>query len=100
MEALARRAFELRLGPAMPFDSNWLLLIGTYPGLIGLNDGFVLRKVLNVLLGYHNNEFTHLAHDDMEMLAVVGVDEVKEEHVADNSLSCHISSQNGQCLLS
>ena len=33
------------IGPAMSFNSNWRLLIGTYAGLIGLNDGFVLRKL-------------------------------------------------------
>jgi len=37
------------VGPAMSFDSNWWLLIGTYAGLIGLNDGFVLRNVQNIL---------------------------------------------------
>lgn len=83
------------IGPAMSFGSNWWLLIGTYAGLIGLNDGFVLRNVQNVLSGYQNTEFTQLAYDDMEMIAVIGVDEVKEERVADSSLSCRISVKIG-----
>ena len=38
-------ALWLAIGPILHFDSNWWLLIGTYCGLIGLNDGFVLRNV-------------------------------------------------------
>lgn len=79
------------IGPAMSFNSNWWLLIGTYAGLIGLNDGFVLRNVQNILSGYQSAEFTQLAYDDMDMLAVIGVPQLNEERVADNSLSCRIS---------
>ena len=79
------------IGPAMSFDSNWWLLIGTYAGLIGLNDGFVLRNVQNMLSGYQSAEFTQLAYDDMDMLAVVGVSQLNEERVADNSFSCRVS---------
>jgi low-affinity ferrous iron transport protein len=79
------------MGPAMSFNSNWWLLIGTYAGLVGLNDGFVLRNVQNILSGYQSAEFTQLAYDDMDMLAVIGVSQLNEERVADNSLSCRIS---------
>lgn len=79
------------IGPAMSFDSNWWLLIGTYAGLIGLNDGFVLRNVQNMLAGYENIQFVQLSYDDMDMLAEIGVTQLAEERVADNSLSCRIS---------
>lgn len=45
------------IGPAMSFDSNWWLLIGTYAGVIGLNDGFVLRNVQNILGAYKKAQF-------------------------------------------
>ena len=83
------------IGPAMSFDSNWWLLIGTYAGLIGLNDGFVLRNVQNILGGYENAEFVQLTYDDRDMLAVLGVTQLNEERVADNSLSCRISMAMG-----
>jgi low-affinity ferrous iron transport protein len=83
------------LGPVMSFDSNWWLLIGTYAGLVGLNDGFVLRNVQNILGGYENAEFMQLTYDDMDMLAVIGVTQLEEERVADNSLSCRISIATG-----
>jgi low-affinity ferrous iron transport protein len=83
------------IGPAMSFNSNWWLLIGTYAGLIGMNDGFVLRNVHNVLGGYENAEFVQLAYDDMEMLALIGVTQLNEGRVADNSPSCRISMSVG-----
>lgn len=79
------------IGPAMSFNSNWWLLIGTYAGLIGLNDGFVLRNVQNILSGYQTAEFTQLVYDDMDMLAVIGVAQLNEERVPDSSISCRIS---------
>jgi low-affinity ferrous iron transport protein len=83
------------IGPAMSFSSNWWLLIGTYAGLIGMNDGFVLRNISNQLGGYENAEFVQMTYDDMDMLAVIGVTQLNEERVADNSFSCRISVAMG-----
>lgn len=33
------------VGPALHFNANWWLIIGTYAGLIGLHDSFVLRHM-------------------------------------------------------
>ncbi|KAK3942031.1 low affinity iron [Diplogelasinospora grovesii] len=35
----------LSVGHVMGFDANWWLIIGTYTGLVGFVDGFVLRNV-------------------------------------------------------
>lgn len=61
----------LAIGPALHFNTNWWLLIDTYAGLIGLNDGFVLRNVCNVLGDYENEQFALVENDDMDMLAVL-----------------------------
>lgn len=79
------------IGPAMSFDSNWWLLIGTYAGLVGLNDGFVLRNVQNILGGYEQAQFVQLIDDDKAMLASIGVTQLDDEHVADSSLSYRVS---------
>jgi low-affinity ferrous iron transport protein len=79
------------IGPVMSFDSNWWLLIGTYAGLIGMNDGFVLRNIYNNIGNYEDDQFELQIFDDMDMLALVGETELAEERVADNSLSCRIS---------
>jgi low-affinity ferrous iron transport protein len=83
------------LGPVMHFNTNWWLLIGTYAGLVGLNDGFVPRNVCTVLGDYEDAQFTQVEYDDMDMLAVIGADNLKEQRVPDNSLSCRISIRMG-----
>lgn len=49
------------VGDFMGFDDNWWLIIGTYTGLMGFVDGFVLRNV-------HHRE-TLMADKHFEMLA-------------------------------
>jgi len=83
------------IGPAMSFDSNWWLLIGTYAGLVGMNDGFVLRNVYNKIAGYEAAEFEQQIFDDTDMMSLVGLTHEVEERVADNSLSCRISVKMG-----
>ena len=83
------------IGPAMSFNSNWWLLLGTYAGLIGMNDGFVLRNVYNEIAIHEDEQFEHQIYDDMEMLGLIGVTELDEERAIDNSLSCRISVAMG-----
>jgi len=58
----------IAIGPALSFNANWWLLIGTYAGLVGLNDEFVLRNICNVLGGYEDAEFAQVTYDDMDLL--------------------------------
>jgi low-affinity ferrous iron transport protein len=58
----------LAIGPALQFNSNWWLVIGTYAGLVGLNDGFVLRNVQAKFIDYENDAFKSLRLDDAEIL--------------------------------
>jgi low-affinity ferrous iron transport protein len=85
----------IAIGPALHFNANRWLLIGTYAGLIGLNDGFVLRNICTVLGGNENEQFTQVEHDDMDMLAVIGVEKLNEERVPDNCLTRRISIRVG-----
>jgi low-affinity ferrous iron transport protein len=85
----------IAIGPALSFNSNWWLLIGTYAGLVGLNDGFVLRNICNVLGDYEDAEFAQVTYDDMDLLEVIGVTQLSEERAADNSLTCRISIAMG-----
>lgn len=57
----------MAIGPALHFDANWWLLIGTYAGLIGLNDGFVLRNICAVLSNYEDEQFAHVTYDDVDL---------------------------------
>jgi low-affinity ferrous iron transport protein len=86
------------IGPALHWDSNWWLLIGTYAGLVGLNDGFVLLNVGTVLGSFETAQLTEVEYEDMDMLAAIGVSHIPEERVADNSLTCRISVSLGNML--
>ncbi|KIV99701.1 uncharacterized protein PV09_08634 [Verruconis gallopava] len=68
----------IAVGPAFHFNSNWWLLIGTYAGLVGLNDGFVLRNVSTNLSDYADLQFHQVAADDLEMFNIVGISNSKE----------------------
>lgn len=48
----------------MHSNDNWWLLIGTYAGLIGMNDGFVLRNVQHRLNNVFLNELDLLLQGD------------------------------------
>ena len=85
----------LATGPAFHFNSNWWLLIGTYAGLVGLNDGFVLRNISTVLGDYEDEQFARVERGDMDMLAAIGVGKLQEELGEDLSLTTRISVRVG-----
>jgi len=84
------------LGPVLHFDSNWWLLIGTYAGLVGLNDGFVLCNIQSILGRHLSTEFTHLIHSDHDMLSEIRISSQSEEYVVKPSLTSRISIAVGK----
>lgn len=68
------------LGPVMSFNDNWWLLIGTYAGLIGMNDGFVLRNLCNVCNVREEEQHEQRILDDKDLLAIVGLVTESEEN--------------------
>ncbi|KAF4589217.1 low affinity iron transporter [Ophiocordyceps camponoti-floridani] len=58
----------LAIGPVMGFSSNWWLLIGTYAGLVGLNDSFVLRNVQMLFHGYAQEALDQVDLEDKSIL--------------------------------
>ncbi|KIH87263.1 low affinity iron transporter [Sporothrix brasiliensis 5110] len=73
------------IGPAMGFNANWWLLIGTYAGLVGLNDGFVLRNVQARLNGYEADAFYGVHLQDTSILVETGLPDVDEEDGEDGT---------------
>ncbi|KAL5116248.1 hypothetical protein ACEQ8H_005806 [Pleosporales sp. CAS-2024a] len=61
-------------GPALGFDANWWLLIGTYAGLVGLNDGFVLRNICQVLGDHEDEQFAKVMEEDLHVFAMTGME--------------------------
>ncbi|RHZ43908.1 uncharacterized protein CDV56_103008 [Aspergillus thermomutatus] len=60
------------IGPLLHFNSNWWLIIGTYAGLIGMNDGFVLRNLQARLRGYADLEFEKVEAEDDKLFESIG----------------------------
>jgi low-affinity ferrous iron transport protein len=82
-------------GPALRFDASWWLLMGTYAGLVGLNDGFVLRNICQVLGDHEDEQFDEVNREDHNTLAVLGVEALSEERITAQSFSYRVSVRVG-----
>lgn len=63
----------LATGPVFRFSSNWWLFIGTYAGLIGMHDGFVLRNMQARLTSYVEHEMDVLHQVDKQIFERTGL---------------------------
>jgi low-affinity ferrous iron transport protein len=63
----------LSLGHLMKWDSNWWLIIGTYTGLVGFVDGFVLRNVYFRQSAILETHLQALVSADSEILNLLGL---------------------------
>ncbi|KZZ94113.1 metal ion transporter [Ascosphaera apis ARSEF 7405] len=86
----------IAVGPAMHFNDNWWLLIGTYAGLIGMNDAFVLRNMQARLNGYVDEQLERIDKMDDLLFEKIGLPLPELESVEDNSLITRISSKVGR----
>ncbi|KAJ5815098.1 hypothetical protein N7474_006875 [Penicillium riverlandense] len=57
------------VGPVFHFNNNWWLLIGTYAGLVGLFDSFVLRNIQGKVHQYINGQIRIVEKGDVELFA-------------------------------
>ncbi|KAL2130211.1 hypothetical protein VTI74DRAFT_6767 [Chaetomium olivicolor] len=85
----------LAIGPLLSFSSNWWLIIGTYAGLVGLNDGFVLRNVQLQLNRYQDQASDQVQLEDKAIFDDLRVSDPKIEYVEDSSVSYRLSKRMG-----
>ncbi len=97
----------LSIGRKMGWNANWWLIIGTYTGLVGFIDGFVLRNVYlrqGQVVGDHLESLTS---SDEEILALLSIrTSSSQEHIQETAqknrkpLSLRISNWiSGKCAL-
>lgn len=79
------------IGPALHFNANWWLIIGTYAGLVGMNDGFVLRNMQNRLGRYIDAEFSRVDYEDERLYALIDIPMPEKETIGRPSLSEKVS---------
>ncbi|KAI9282034.1 Low affinity iron permease-domain-containing protein [Umbelopsis sp. AD052] len=78
-------------GSLMSFSDNWWLLIGTYTGLIGMNDGFVLRNIHHVLRVHEDIQFEEVDMEDSQAFAIINLAEFNGDHFSKRSFSTRLS---------
>ncbi|TID29621.1 hypothetical protein CANINC_001740 [Pichia inconspicua] len=61
------------IGHPMHWNDNWWLVIGTYTGLVGFIDGFVLREVFFSLTSYEHQQFYDLFEESQGVIDQCGI---------------------------
>ncbi|KAM5435177.1 hypothetical protein MferCBS31731_006474 [Microsporum ferrugineum] len=84
------------VGPLLHFSSGWWLLIGTYAGLVGMNDAFVLRNMQARLGGYVDAEFDKIEAEDERLFAMTGLQIPAKETPNNTSITYRISEAIGR----
>ncbi|CCH59310.1 hypothetical protein TBLA_0B04750 [Henningerozyma blattae CBS 6284] len=61
------------IGNTLHWDDDWWLIIGTYTGLMGFLDGFVIRNVYFRIMRTEEEQFELVANADVELMELVGI---------------------------
>ncbi|KAF7956853.1 hypothetical protein EAE96_004178 [Botrytis aclada] len=91
----------IAFGPILEFNDNWWLIIGTFTGLVGFIDGFVLQNV------YYRNEkvaevqFEKIAESDDRLLDLLNIPSPYQTPTKPRSFRTRASAAAGEfCALS
>ncbi|KAK6541848.1 low-affinity Fe(2+) transport protein [Orbilia ellipsospora] len=84
------------VGPVLHFSNIWWLLIGTYAGLVGLFDSFVLRNIQEQVKGEADAQVEIIDADDAALFEIIGIPMPDKETVNSSSLSYKVSSVVGR----
>ncbi|KAF3769787.1 Low affinity iron permease, partial [Cryphonectria parasitica EP155] len=94
----------IAVGEPMNFDDNWFLIIGTYTGLIGFIDGFILKNVDSREAQLAEKHFRELLDQDAMIFSAIGIqmplDTQMKKLSLNQRLSAAIGRACGSCLAS
>ncbi|KAL5357963.1 Low affinity iron permease [Aspergillus floccosus] len=79
------------IGPVLHFSANWWLLIGTYAGLVGMHDAFVLRNMQAALGSYVDAEQQKNTKEDERLFRLAGLEMPSATGEQHNSLTARVS---------
>lgn len=85
----------LALGDDFEFDDNWWLLIGTYTGLIGFIDSFILKNVDHREEMMSQDYFNKLVDQDFKVFNLIGLETPLEHPAPKLSIQKRISAKVG-----
>ncbi|KAF7593319.1 low-affinity Fe(2+) transport protein [Aspergillus hancockii] len=83
------------VGPVFHFNDNWWLLIGTYAGLVGLFDSFVLRNIQGKVKEYTLRQVQRLEKSDMSLFAGTQVSIPVKRDLNTSSITHRVSISMG-----
>lgn len=63
----------LGVGHLMDWSDDWWLIIGTYTGLVGYLDGFVIREAYRRITNQEEDAYRVVAEEDLELFSVLGI---------------------------
>lgn len=69
------------IGSPLNWSDDWWLIIGTYTGLVGFLDGFVIRQVYFRIINHEEDNFELLAQDDAQLFQTLSI-ECPEEYLS------------------
>lgn len=84
------------VGDPMGFNDNWFLIIGTYTGLIGFIDGFILKNVDARETRMANMHFEKLVAQDHKIFSLIGIEVPESTVPVKRSLNMRLSTTLGR----
>lgn len=61
------------VGHPMNWSDDWWLIIGTYTGLVGFFDGFVIRQVYFRIVNHEEENYEKVIREDYELFSILGI---------------------------
>ncbi|SMN17948.1 similar to Saccharomyces cerevisiae YMR319C FET4 Low-affinity Fe(II) transporter of the plasma membrane [Maudiozyma saulgeensis] len=61
------------IGTPMNWGDDWWLIIGTYTGLVGFIDGYVLREVYDRSVAAEEVNYNEVIAEDLELMQILGI---------------------------
>lgn len=91
----------IAVGPILEFNDNWWLIIGTFTGLVGFIDGFVLRNVYYRDEKIAEAQFEKIAESDDRLLDLLNISSPYQTLTKPRNFSTRASAAAGEfCALS
>lgn len=63
----------LGVGHLLDWNDDWWLIIGTYTGLVGYFDSFVIREAYHRITKEEENTYRMVAEEDLELFSLAGI---------------------------